>query len=125
MSPQRTGRSAARGTTRTRAQQPLLARNSAKEDSRMKTGLDASVAAKELRRWFAWLGGSLIGAAIFTAAALAGAGPWMILPAIIVGPGLGGIALIWLALSSDTNSAASHGVAEPRMDALAAAEPTV
>jgi hypothetical protein len=28
----------------------------------------------------------------------------MILPAILVGPGLGGIALIWLALSSDTNS---------------------
>jgi hypothetical protein len=25
--------------------------------------------------------------------------PWMILPAILVGPGLGGIALVWLALS--------------------------
>jgi len=92
----------------------------------MKTGLDASVAAKELRRWFAWLGGSMIGAAIFTGAALAGVSPWMILPAIIVGPGVGGIALIWLALSSDTNSApAHHGVADPRVDALAAAEPTV
>jgi hypothetical protein len=108
------------------AKQPLLARKLAsKEEARMTTGLDATVAAKELRRWFLWLGGSMIGAAIFTAAALAGLGPWMILPAIIVGPGLGGIALIWLALSSDTNSAASHGVAEPRMDALAAAEPTV
>lgn len=93
----------------------------------MKTTLDASVAAKELRRWFAWLGGSLLGASVFTAAALAGVSPWMILPAIIVGPGIGGLALIWLALTSDTNGAPAltHGVADPRIDALAAAEPTV
>jgi hypothetical protein len=66
--------------------------------------VEAAVAAKELRRWMAWLGGSLVAASFFTALALAGVSPWMILPAILVGPGLGGIALIWLALSSDTNS---------------------
>jgi hypothetical protein len=49
----------------------------------------------------------------------------MILPAIIVGPGIGGLALIWLALASDTNGAPAHGVADPRIDALAAAEPTI
>jgi uncharacterized membrane protein len=92
----------------------------------MKTSLDAHVAAKELRRWITWLGGSLVLASLFTAIALAGGGAWFILPAIIVGPGVGGIALIWLALSSDTNAATTHaiGVAEPRIDALAAAEPT-
>jgi hypothetical protein len=72
-----------------------------------KTTLDAHVAAKELRRWIGWLGGSLIGACVFTAAALAGLSAWFILPAIVVGPGIGGIALIWLALTSDTNSAAA------------------
>ena len=68
--------------------------------------VEAAVAAKELRRWIAWLGGSLVAASFFTALALAGLGPWLILPAILVGPGLGGIALIWLALSSDTNAIA-------------------
>jgi len=66
-------------------------------------------------------------AAVFTALALAGGGAWFILPAIIVGPGIGGIALIWLALSSDTNGPAQHvsAAAEPRADALAVAEPTI
>ena len=74
--------------------------------------VEAAVAARELRRWVAWLGGSLIAASFFTALALAGVSPWMILPAILVGPGLGGIAMIWLALSSDTNGIA-HVAAEP------------
>ena len=65
--------------------------------------VEAAVAAKEARRWVAWLGGSMLGACVFTALALAGVSQWMILPAILVGPGLGGISLIWLALSSDTN----------------------
>jgi len=91
----------------------------------MKTGLDANAAAKELRRWFAWLGGSLLGASLFTALALAGVSPWMILPAIVIGPGIGGLALIWLALSSDTNGSHTPSIAEPRVDALAAAEPTL
>jgi hypothetical protein len=77
--------------------------------------VEAAVAAKELRRWIAWLGGSLVAASFFTALALAGLGPWLILPAILVGPGLGGIALIWLALSSDTNAIA-HALAEPIVD---------
>jgi hypothetical protein len=74
--------------------------------------VEAAVAAKELRRWIGWLGGSLVAASFFTALALVGLGPWLILPAILVGPGLGGIALIWLALSSDTNAIA-HALAEP------------
>lgn len=89
------------------------------------SSLDAHVAAKELRRWLIALGLPLIGACVFTAAALAGLGAWLMAPAIVVGPGIGGIALIWLALTTDTNSV--HGVvspAEPRIDALAAAEPT-
>jgi hypothetical protein len=65
-----------------------------------------------MRRWVAWLGGSLLAASLFTALALAGVSEWMILPAILVGPGLGGIALIWLALTSDTNALASHVAAE-------------
>jgi hypothetical protein len=82
--------------------------------------VEAAVAAKEMRRWIAWLGGSLIAASFFTALALAGVSEWMILPAILVGPGLGGIALIWLALSSDTNSAA-HAAAEPVVEDAAIA----
>ena len=82
--------------------------------------VEAAVAAKELRRWMAWLGGSLVAAAFFTALALAGVSPWMILPAILVGPGLGGIALIWLALSSDTNSIA-HALEEPVVEVTAIA----
>jgi hypothetical protein len=48
--------------------------------------VEAAVAAKEMRRWIAWLGGSLIAASFFTALALAGVSEWMILPAILVGP---------------------------------------
>jgi hypothetical protein len=65
--------------------------------------VEAAVAAKEARRWVVWLGGSMLGACVFVGLALAGVSQWMILPAILVGPGFGGIALIWLALSSDTN----------------------
>lgn len=82
--------------------------------------VEAAAAAKELRRWIAWLGGSLVAASFFTALALAGVSPWMILPAILVGPGLGGIALIYLALSSDTNRI-SHVAAEPVAEEAVAA----
>ena len=82
--------------------------------------VEAAAAAKELRRWLAWLGGSLVAASFFTALALAGVSPWMILPAILVGPGLGGIALIWLALSSDTNSIAP-AIEEPVLEETAVA----
>ncbi len=82
--------------------------------------VEAAVAAKEMRRWIAWLGGSLVAASFFTALALAGLGPWLILPAILVGPGLGGIALIWLAISSDTNAVAP-AVSEPVVEAEAIA----
>ena len=82
--------------------------------------VEAAVAAKEMRRWITWLGGSLVAASFFTALALAGLGPWLILPAILVGPGLGGIALIWLAVSSDTNAVA-HAISEPIVEAEALA----
>ena len=82
--------------------------------------VEAAVAAKEMRRWITWLGGSLVAASFFTALALAGFGPWLILPAILVGPGLGGIALIWLAVSSDTNAVA-HAISEPVVEAEALA----
>jgi hypothetical protein len=82
--------------------------------------VEAAVAAKELRRWIAWLGGSLIAASFFTALALAGVSPWMILPAILVGPGVGAVALVWLALSSDTNRIA-HVAAEPVAEQAAVA----
>jgi threonine/homoserine/homoserine lactone efflux protein len=85
------------------------------------TTVEAAVAAKELRRWLTWLGGSMLAACVFTAAALAGLGAWLIAPAIIVGPGVGGIALIWLALSSDTNGATAGTQAEAEAPATLAA----
>jgi threonine/homoserine/homoserine lactone efflux protein len=83
--------------------------------------VEAAVAAKELRRWLAWLGGSMLGAAVFTAAALAGLGAWLIAPAIMIGPGVGGVALIWLALSSDTNRTTAAAQAEADAPAALAA----
>jgi hypothetical protein len=74
--------------------------------------VEAAIAAKELRRWVAWLGGSMLGACVFTAAALAGLGAWLLAPAIVIGPGVGGVALVWLAISSDTNGAVTVAVAE-------------
>ena len=83
--------------------------------------VEAAVAAKEMRRWIAWLGGSLIAASFFTALALAGVSEWMILPAILVGPGVGGVALVWLAISSDTNVAAPQVAAEAVVEEAAVA----
>jgi len=82
--------------------------------------VEAASAAKELRRWVAWLGGSLLAASFFTALALAGVSEWMILPAILAGPGVGGVALVWLAISSDTNALA-HVAAEPVAEEAAVA----
>ena len=82
--------------------------------------VEAAVAAKEMRRWVAWLGGSLIAASFFTALALAGVSEWMILPAMLVGPGVGAVALVWLALSSDTNSVA-HVASEAVVEETAVA----
>jgi hypothetical protein len=80
--------------------------------------------AKEVRRWILALVIPMLAACAFTAASLAGAGAWWILGAIVAGPGFGSIALIWLTLSTDTNGVHVTGVAEPRVDALALAEPT-
>lgn len=66
--------------------------------------VEAAVAANEARRWLLWLTAAMIGAAVFTAASLAGLGAWLLAPAIVIGPGIGGISLVWLAITSDTNS---------------------
>ena len=88
--------------------------------------VEAAIATKELQRWLYWLGGSLLGACVFIALALAGFGAWLIAPAIIIGPGVGGVALVWLAITSDTNAlpiaaAAVASPAEPLVLAEAAA----
>jgi hypothetical protein len=86
----------------------------------VKTTFDTHAAAKELRRWMVCLGIPTLGAAAFLAAALAGAGAWLMAPAIVVGPGIGGIALVWLALSTDTNGAVPAATVVRHTDALAA-----
>ena len=53
--------------------------------------------------------------------ALAGLGAWLIAPAIIIGPGLGGIALVWLAITTDTNGLVAPIEAEEPVLAEAAA----
>lgn len=81
-----------------------------------------ALAAKEVRRWLAWLGIPGLLACIFFAASLAGLGVWLLALAIIAGPGVGGVALIWLAITSDTNGA--HASGESHLGAqLAVAEP--
>jgi threonine/homoserine/homoserine lactone efflux protein len=82
--------------------------------------LEAAAAAKEFRRWLLWLGGALLGACVFTALALAGLGAWLLAPAIVIGPGVGGVLLVWLALSSDTNGASAPAAADT-MEEVAAA----
>jgi hypothetical protein len=86
--------------------------------------LQANIEAKELRRWVTVLGSLTIVACAFTAAALSGLGAWLLAPAIVVGPGFGGIALIWLALSSDTNGSPRVAAGELHASALLPAEPT-
>jgi hypothetical protein len=89
------------------------------------TTLHNDVAAKESRRWIAALGIPMITACAFTAASLAGLGAWLLAPAIIVGPGIGGIALVWLALSTDTNGVSAPAAGgELHASALVPAEPT-
>jgi hypothetical protein len=88
------------------------------------TTLHADVEAKEMRRWVTVLGILMLAACAFTAAALAGLGAWLLAPAIVVGPGFGGIALIWLALSSDTNGSTRVAAGELHASALLPAEPT-
>jgi hypothetical protein len=79
-------------------------------------------AAKETQRWILWLGLTMVAACAFFAAALAGVSAWLVLPAIVVGPLVGGGALIYLALSSDLNKVSAPG--EGHLAAqLAVAEP--
>ena len=88
------------------------------------TTLHLDAEAKEMRRWVTVLGTLTIVACAFTAAALGGFGAWLLAPAIVVGPGFGGIALIWLALSSDTNASPRAAAGELHASALLPAEPT-
>ena len=85
-----------------------------------------AVAAKELQRWLAWLGLPTLAAAAFLGASLAGLGAWLLAPAIVVGPGFGAVALVWLALTSDTNAGGAkhvHGEGMLASPQLAVAEP--
>jgi hypothetical protein len=86
------------------------------------TTLHADVESAEMRRWITVLGTLTLVACAFTAASLAGLGAWLLAPAIVVGPGLGGIALIWLALTSDTNAGGAAG--SLHASTLLPAEPT-
>jgi hypothetical protein len=76
------------------------------------TTVEAAAEAKELRRWMTWLVGSLVAASVFTGMALAGLGSWFLFGAIIAGPGVGGLSLIWLAVTSDTNGLSGVPVAD-------------
>jgi hypothetical protein len=55
--------------------------------------------------WMRILGIPFLAASAFIAAALGGAGSWFMFGAIFCGPGLGVLALVYLALSSDNNRA--------------------
>ena len=57
--------------------------------------------ASEAQRWMRVLALPFLGPCAFVAAALATGHAWLITPAIVLGPGLGIIALTYLALSSD------------------------
>lgn len=89
-----------------------------------RTTLHADIEAKETQRWIAVLGTLTMVALAFTAASLGGFGAWLLAPAIVIGPGFGGMALIWLALSSDTNGAPATAAGALHASALLPAEPT-
>ena len=74
--------------------------------------VEAAVAAKEARRWLICLTAVLVGSAVFTALALSGLGAWLLLPAIVIGPGIGGVLLVWLAISSDANGIVAASATE-------------
>jgi predicted permease len=65
----------------------------------------AQLAEKEMYRWMLWFGLPALVAAFFVAALFATGQDWLIAPAIaaVIADIM---ALIWLAMSSDTNSAA-------------------
>jgi len=62
---------------------------------------------REQVRWMRILGIPFFAASAFIAAALGGAGSWFMGAAIVCGPGVGVLALVYLALSSDINRAAA------------------
>ena len=64
----------------------------------------------EETRWILALGAPFAVAATFFMAAVGTGITWMIIPAIVAGPGAGVIALVFLALSSDTNELAATTV---------------
>jgi hypothetical protein len=59
--------------------------------------------ASEEQRWVRVLALPFFGPCAAVAAALATGKPWLMAPAIVLGPGLGIIALTYLALTSDVN----------------------
>ncbi len=81
----------------------------------MRPGTKAD-ADREQTRWIQTLATPLIAASVFMAAALNGAGLWLMGAAIVCGPVLGVLALFYLAITSDTNGgvpAVETDVVEP------------
>lgn len=73
----------------------------------------------EEARWILTLGAPFVVAAASFMAAIGTGVTWLIVPAIVAGPGAGVIGLVFLALSSDTNGAAAASMLEvaPSTDA--------
>ncbi len=57
----------------------------------------------ELRRWTVFLGLPMLGACLFVALAIGTSVAWLYGGAVLLGPGVGIGAIVYLAMSSDTN----------------------
>src|SRR3954447_25736688 len=67
----------------------------------------SSSSAAEISRWMRVLALPFFGPCVSFAATLATGDLWMLAPAVVLGPGLGIIALTYLALTSDVNGQAA------------------
>ena len=78
----------------------------------------------ELQRWTIFLGSPMLAGFGFVALAIATPFAWLFGGAVILGPFTGIAAIVYLALSSDTNGTSGQAVAlTPRRDARAEATP--
>jgi hypothetical protein len=73
--------------------------------------VERSAEEREQTRWMVWLGTPFLAACGFVALTFATGLDWMLAPAIILGPGLCILLLVYLAMSSDTLGATAP--AEP------------
>lgn len=67
----------------------------------------------EMRRWILYFGGPLLGACVCIALAFATPYPWLFGGAILLGPGVSIGAIIYLALSTDTNGGVASIASAP------------